>query len=58
MFVSQTLGYLKYLLLTLKWPPGVKYDPSLRFFLITFLVYLTMQPTLVTLSRQVFSRLA
>jgi len=40
--------------LTLKRPPGVKSDPSV-FFPITFLAYLTMTPTFVTLSRQVSS---
>jgi len=44
--------------LTLKRPPGVKFDPSLCFFSITFLVYLTMTPNFVTLSRQVSSRSA
>ena len=43
--------------LTLKRPPGVKFDPSLLFFSITFFfMYLTMTQTFVTLSRQVSSR--
>jgi len=33
-----------------------QYDPSLGFFSITYLVYLAMTPTFVTLSRQVSSR--
>jgi len=44
--------------LSLKRPPGFKYDPSLRFFPITVLVYLTMTRNFVTLSRQVFFRSA
>jgi hypothetical protein len=44
--------------LTLKRPPGVKYDPGLYFFPITFFVYLPMTPTFVTLSWQVSSRSA
>ena len=45
-------------ILTLKRPPGVRFDPSLCFFPITFLMYLTMTPTFVTLSLQVSSRSA
>jgi len=44
--------------LTLKRPPEVKFDPSLRFLSMTFLVYLTMTLNFVTLSRQVSSRSA